>query len=179
MAKAKPGTLAFASTGVGSPPHLALELFQDAAGVKFVHVPYRGAAPAITDLLGGQVIAMFADAPVLLPQIQAGKLLPIGVAAAQRNPALPDVPTLGEQGYANVIMNNWYGLLAPAKTPPAVIAKLNQAVHAAEADPVLKEKLVKVGAVPAASTPEEFRAFLGEEIARWGKVIREKGIKEE
>ena len=179
MAKEKPGTLAFASTGVGSPPHLALELFQDAAGVKFVHVPYRGAAPAITDLLGGQVIAMFADAPVLLPQIQAGKLLPIGVAAAQRNPALPDVPTLGEQGYANVIMNNWYGLLAPAKTPPAVIAKLNQAVHAAEADPVLKEKLVKVGAVPAASTPEEFRTFLGEELARWGKVIREKGIKED
>ncbi|HUI97133.1 MAG TPA: tripartite tricarboxylate transporter substrate binding protein [Xanthobacteraceae bacterium] len=179
MAKAKPGTLAFASTGVGSPPHLALELFQDAAGVKFVHVPYRGAAPAITDLLGGQVIAMFADAPVLLPQIQAGKLMPIGVAATQRNPALPDVPTLGEQGYANAITNNWYGLLAPAKTPPAVIAKLDQAVHTALADPVLKDKLVKVGAVPAASTPEAFRTFLGEELARWGKVIREKGIKEE
>src|SRR5215471_10386858 len=113
MAKAKPATLAFASTGVGSPPHLALELFQDAAGVKFVHVPYRGAAPAITDLLGGQVIAMFADAPVLLPQIQAGKLTPIGVAAAQRNPALPNVPTLAEQGYANMIVDNWYGLLAP------------------------------------------------------------------
>ncbi len=179
MAKAKPGTLAFASTGVGSPPHLALELFQDAAGVKFVHVPYRGAAPAITDLLGGQVIAMFADAPVLLPQIAAGKLVPIGVAAAQRNPALPNVPTLAEQGYANMIVNNWYGLLAPAKTPPAVIAKLDQAVHAALADPVLKDKLLKVGAVPTASTPKEFSKFLGEELARWGKVIREKGIKEE
>ena len=102
MAKAKPGELAVASTGVGSMPHLALELFQTAAGVKFVHVPYRGAAPAITDLLGGQVIAMFADAPVLLPQIQAGKLTPIGVAATQRNPALPNVPTLAEQGYANM-----------------------------------------------------------------------------
>ena len=179
MAKAKPGALAFASTGVGSPPHLALELFQDAAGVKFVHVPYRGAAPAITDLLGGQVIAMFADAPVLLPHITAGKLTPIGVAAAQRNPALPNAPTLAEQGYANMIVDNWYGLLAPAKTPPAVIAKLNRAIHVALSDPVLKDKLEKVGAVPAPSTPEEFHAFLGEEITRWGKVIREKGIKEE
>jgi tripartite-type tricarboxylate transporter receptor subunit TctC len=179
MAKAKPGALAFASTGVGSPPHLALELFQDAAGVKFVHVPYRGAAPAITDLLGGQVVAMFADAPVLLPHIQAGKLKPLGVAATERNPALPDVPTLAEQAFANMIVDNWYGLLAPAKTPPAVIAKLNQAVRTALSDPVLKDKLVKVGAVPTASTPDEFHAFLGEELTRWGKVIRDKGIKEE
>ena len=125
------------------------------------------------------MIAMFADAPVLLPQIAAGKLTPIGVAAAQRNPALPNVPTLAEQGYANMIVNNWYGLLAPAKTPPAVIAKLNQAVRTALSDPVLKDKLLKVGAVPAASTREDFSKFLGEELARWGKVIREKGIKEE
>ncbi len=178
MAKAKPGTLAFASTGVGSPPHLALELFQGAAGVKFVHVPYRGAAPAITDLLGGQVIAMFADAPVLLPQIQAGKLKPLAVAAEQRNPVLPDVPTLAEQGYANTTCDNWYGLLAPAKTPPAIIAKLNAAMRAALVDPVMKEKLVKVGAVPAPSTPEEFTSFLREELARWAKVIRENGITE-
>jgi tripartite-type tricarboxylate transporter receptor subunit TctC len=179
MAKAKPGTLAFASTGVGSMPHLALELFQSAAGVKFVHVPYRGAAPAITDLLGGQVIAMFADAPVLLPHIQAGKLKPLGVAARERNPVLPDVPTLAEQGYADTIADNWYGLLAPAKTPPAIVAKLNRALHVALADPTLNDKLVKVGAVPAASTPEEFSKFLGEELVRWGKVIREKGIKED
>jgi tripartite-type tricarboxylate transporter receptor subunit TctC len=178
MAKAKPAALAFASTGVGSPPHLALELFQAAAGVKFVHVPYRGAAPAITDLLGGQVAAMFADAPVLLPQIQAGKLKPLAVAAAQRNPVLPDVPTLAEQGYTDTLCDNWYGLLAPAKTPPAVIAKLNKALHAALTDPVVRDKLVKVGAVPAPSTPEEFTNFLREELARWGKVIREKGITE-
>jgi len=177
MAKAKPGTLAFASTGVGSMPHLALELFQAAAGVKFVHVPYRGAAPAITDLLGGQVVAMFADAPVLLPHIQAGKLKPLGVAAGQRNPVLPDVPTLAEQGYADTIADNWYGLLAPAKTPPALIARLNRALHVALSDPDLNDKLVKVGAVPAASTPEEFSKFLGEELARWGKVIRAAGIR--
>jgi len=178
MAKASPGTLAFASTGIGSPPHLALELIQGAAGVKFVHVPYRGAAPAITDLLGGQVIAMFADPPVLLPHIEGGKLKAVGVAATQRIPVLPNVPTLVEQGYADMIMNNWYGLLAPAKTPPAVIAKLNQALHAALADAAINEKLVKLGAVPAASTPEEFGKFLREELARWGKIIREKGIKE-
>jgi tripartite-type tricarboxylate transporter receptor subunit TctC len=178
MAKAKPGTLAFASTGVGSPPHLALELLQAAAGVKFVHVPYRGAAPAITDLLGGQVIAMFADAPVLMPQIRAGKLTALAIAAEQRNPVLPDVPTLAEEGYADTVTNNWYGLLAPAKTPPAIIARLNRAVRAALADPDVRQKLVNVGAVPAPTTPEEFAQFLRDELARWGKVIREKGIKE-
>jgi tripartite-type tricarboxylate transporter receptor subunit TctC len=178
MAKAKPGTLAFASTGVGSPPHLALELLQAAAGVKFVHVPYRGAAPAITDLLGGQVIAMFADAPVLMPQIRAGKLKALAIAAEQRNPVLPDVPTLAEEGYADTVTNNWYGLLAPAKTPPAIVTRLNRAVRAALADQDVRQKLVNVGAVPAPTTPEEFAQFLRDELARWGKVIREKGIKE-
>jgi len=178
MAKAKPATLAFASTGVGSPPHIALELLQTAAGVKFVHVPYRGAAPAITDLLGGQVAAMFADAPVLMPHIQAGKLKAIGVASGTRNPALPDVPTLREQGYADTVVDNWYGLLAPAKTPPAIISKLNQAVRAALNDPVLRDKLVKSGALPRPGSSEDFARFLKEELERMGKVIREHGIKE-
>jgi tripartite-type tricarboxylate transporter receptor subunit TctC len=178
MAKAKPGTIPFASTGIGSPPHIALELLQSAADVKLVHVPYRGAAPAITDLLGGQVTAMFADAPVLIPHIQSGKLKAIGVAAAARNPMLPDVPTLGEQGYPGTVVDNWYGLLAPAKTPPEIIAKLNQAVRTALTDPVLRDKLVKLGAVPVGSSPEEFAKFLKEEFDRMGKVIREKGIKE-
>jgi tripartite-type tricarboxylate transporter receptor subunit TctC len=178
MASAKPATIPFASTGIGSPPHIAIELLQSAAGVKLVHVPYRGAAPAITDLLGGQVTAMFADAPVLIPHIQGGKLKAIGVAAAARNPILPDVPTLGEQGYADTVVDNWYGLLAPANTPPAIIAKLNQAVRAALNDPVLRDKLVKLGAVPVGSSPEEFGKFLKEELDRMGKVIREHGIKE-
>ena len=178
MAKAKPATLAFASTGVGSPPHIALELLQTAADVKFVHVPYRGAAPAITDLLGGQVAAMFADAPVLMPHIQAGKLKAIGASSNTRNPMLPDVPTLREQGYDDTVADNWYGLLAPAKTPPAVIAKLNQAVRTALADPVVRDKLIKSGAIPVGSSPEEFAKFLKEELDRMGKVIREHGIKE-
>ncbi len=178
LAKQKPATLPFASTGVGSPPHLALELFQSAAGVKFVHVPYRGAAPAITDLLGGQVTAMFADAPVLLPHIQAGKLKAIGAASGVRNPMLPDVPTLREQGFADTVADNWYGLLAPAKTPPAIIAKLNRALRAALDDPAVHEKLTRSGAIPTPTSPEEFGKFLQEELDRWGKVIRDKGIKE-
>jgi tripartite-type tricarboxylate transporter receptor subunit TctC len=178
MAKAKPDTLAFASTGLGSMPHLALELYQSAAGVKFVHVPYRGAAPALTDLLGGQVTALFADAPVLMSQLQAGKLKALGAASEQRNPMLPDVPTLKEQGFADTQADNWYGLLAPAKTPPAVIARLNKAVHEVLADPAVRDKLVKSGAVPSPTTPEDFGKLLQSEIARWGKIIREKGIKE-
>jgi tripartite-type tricarboxylate transporter receptor subunit TctC len=178
MAKAKPETLPFASTGLGSMPHLALELYQASAGVKFVHVPYRGAAPALTDLLGGQVTALFADAPVLMSQLQAGKLKALGAASDQRNPMLPDVPTLKEQGFADTQADNWYGLLAPAKTPPAVIARLNKAVHDVLADPVVRDKLIKSGAVPSPTTPEDFGKLLQSEIARWGRIIREKGIKE-
>ena len=140
-AKEKPGQLAFASTGVGSTTHLAMELFQTAAGIKFVHVPYRGAAPALTDLLGGQVVAFFADVPVLMPQIVAGKVRPLAAASGKRNPKLPDVRTLAEEGYADTSSDNWYGLLAPAKTPPAIIAKLNDAFVKAINDPAVKQKL--------------------------------------
>jgi tripartite-type tricarboxylate transporter receptor subunit TctC len=178
LAKAKPGALAFASTGVGSTTHLALELYQTAAGIKFVHVPYRGAAPALTDLLGGQVQAFSADVPVLMPQIQAGKVKPLAAASGQRNPMLPNVPTLAEAGYQDTSSDNWYGLLAPAKTPPAVIAKLNAAFVAAINDPVVKDKLVKSGAIPVADTPAAFGAFLKDELERWGRVVRDKNIKE-
>src|SRR6266540_3213857 len=140
LAKEKPGTFPMASTGLGSMPHLALELYQSAAGVKFLHVPYRGAAPALTDLLGGQVQGMFADAPVLLPHIEAGKIKPIGAAAADRNAILPDVPTLAEQGFPDTSADNWYGLLAPAKTPAPIVAKLHDAVVAALADPDIAGK---------------------------------------
>ena len=178
MARAKPDSIPFASTGLGSMPHLALELFQASAGVKFLHVPYRGAAPALTDLLGGQVHALFADAPVLMSQIEAGKLKPLGAASDARNPMLPNVSTLKELGYPDTRADNWYGLLAPAKTPPAVIAKLNGAVRAALADPNVRDKLVKSGAVPSPTSPEDFAKLLKSEIERWGKIIREKGIKE-
>jgi tripartite-type tricarboxylate transporter receptor subunit TctC len=178
MAKAKNGDLPFASTGVGSTTHLATEMFATVAGFKYVHVPYRGAAPALTDVLGGQVQAFFADVPALMSQITAGKVRAIAVASGQRNPMLPDVPTLAEQGYPDTSSDNWYGLLAPAKTPPAVIKRLNEAFVAAINDPVVKDKLIKSGAIPVANTPEQFGAFLKDELARWGKLVREKGIKE-
>ena len=178
MAKAKPGAISFASTGIGSPPHLAQELLNVSAGVQFLHVPYRGAAPALTDLLGGQVQVLAADLPVLIAQIQAGTLVPIGAAADKRDEVLPDVPTLAEQGYPNTDASNWYALLAPAKTPPAVIAKLNKAVSKALNDPEVHDKLVKSGATPVGGTPEALGAFMKAEYEKWGKVVAERGIKD-
>ena len=179
LARDKPATIPFASTGSGSITHLALELYQSAANVKFLHVPYRGAAPAVTDLLGGQVLAMFADTPVLLPHIRAGKLKPIGAASAERNPILADVSTLAEQGFPDTVADNWYGLLAPAKTPPAVVAKLHDAVVAVLDAPDIREKLLQSGATPAPMSSAEFGKFLSDELARWGRVVREKNIKED
>jgi tripartite-type tricarboxylate transporter receptor subunit TctC len=179
LAREKPGAVPFASTGVGSMPHLALELFQSAASVKFLHVPYRGAAPALTDLLGGQVQAMFADAPVLMPHIEAGKLKALAAASVDRNARLPNVPTLAEQGFADTTADNWYGLLAPAKTPAPVIAKIRDATAAALADPDVAGKLIASGAIPAAASSAEFGQLMADELARWGRVIRDKGIKAE
>jgi tripartite-type tricarboxylate transporter receptor subunit TctC len=178
LAKASPNTVPFGSTGAGTTPHLAMELFQGAAGVKFLHVPYRGAAPALTDLLGGQIKAVALDVPVILSQIQGGKLRALGAVSNQRNPMLPDVPTLAEQGYPNTQSDNWYALLAPAKTPKAIIDKLNKAVADSLADPTVKDKLVKSGAIPEASTPAAMNAMISSEYDRWGAIIKEKGIKE-
>jgi tripartite-type tricarboxylate transporter receptor subunit TctC len=179
LGKAKPGSVPFASTGSGSIPHLALELLQSDANVKFLHVPYRGAAPAINDLLGGQVTVLCADTPVLLPQIQGGKLKPLAVASPTRNPTLPNVPTLVEEGYANTVADNWYGLLAPARTPPAVVAKIRDATEAALNQPDVRERFAQLGAVPSAMSSADFGKFLQQELDRWGKVVKEKNIKED
>jgi len=176
-ARAKPDSVPFASTGTGTTPHLAMELFQGAAGVKFLHVPYRGAAPALTDLLGGQVEAVALDVPVILSQIQSGKLKPLGAASGKRNPMLPDVPTLAELGYPGTEADNWYALLGPARLPPAIVATLNKAVVTAVGDPQVNEKIIQSGAIPAPDTPEEMKAFLRSEFGRWGRIVREKGIK--
>lgn len=178
-AKAKPGEITFASTGVGSNTHLALELYQQSAGVKLVHVPYRGAAPALTDLLGGQVQVFAADAAALMSQIKGGKIKALGAASGQRNPMLPEVATLAEQGYSDTIVDNWYGLLAPAATPPATIAKLHDIFVAAINDPAVREKLVQSGAIPVANSSTEFGVFLKQEYERWGRIVREKGIKDD
>ena len=179
MAKQKPGAITFGSTGVGSPPHLTQLLLATAAGVKFLHVPYRGAAPALTDLLGGQVQVLALDTPVVISQIRAATLVPIGIAGNKREATLPDVPTLAEQGYPHTNAANWYALLAPAKTPAAVIAKLNKALNDALADPAIHEKLVSTGATPVGGTPEALGTFMKTQYDRWGRVIAENGIKME
>jgi len=179
LAKQKPGAVTFASTGVGSPPHLAQLLLDAAAGVKFLHVPYRGAAPALTDLLGGQVQVVALDIPAVISQIRAGTVVPIGIAGDKRDATLPDVPTLAEQGYPNTDAANWYALLAPAKTPPAVIAKLNKAVDAALADPAVRDKLINAGATPVGGTPQALGAFMKAQYDKWGRVIAANGIKME
>jgi tripartite-type tricarboxylate transporter receptor subunit TctC len=178
LAKAKPGAITFASTGIGSPPHLAQLLLDSSAAVQFLHVPYRGAAPALTDLLGGQVQVVALDIPVVISQIQAGNLVPVGIAGGKRDAILPDVPTLAEQGYPNTDASNWYALLAPAKTPPAVIAVLNKALNDALADPQVHDKLVKTGATPVGGSPEALDTFMKAEYEKWGSVVRAHDIKE-
>jgi tripartite-type tricarboxylate transporter receptor subunit TctC len=178
LAKQKPGAISFASTGIGSTTHLAQVLLADAAGVSFLHVPYRGAAPMLTDLLGGQVQVVAADLTVLMSQIEAGTVVPIGAAADRRNQNIPDVPTLAEQGYPNTDASNWYALLAPAKTPTALIKKLNDAVNVALDDPDIRGKIVKSGAVPVGGTPEALGKFMRAEYDKWGRVVRDHGIKE-
>jgi tripartite-type tricarboxylate transporter receptor subunit TctC len=177
LAKVRPVTVAI--TGLGAISHLGLELYQAAAGVKFQAVPYRGAAQAVTDLLGGQLDALFADVPTIVAQVRAGKLKPLAATSKERSEVFPNVPTFVEQGFADTVANQWAGTLAPALTPAAVIGRLNAAFNAALNDPELRGKLTQAGVTPSPSTPEELGRYLDEEIARWGKLIREKGIKGE
>ncbi|MGE5163208.1 MAG: Bug family tripartite tricarboxylate transporter substrate binding protein [Sphingobacteriales bacterium] len=176
LAKSQPGKLNFASSGPGSLPHLAGELFKLTANINIVHVPYRGAAPAVNDLLAQQVQMVFLDLPVLLPQIKAGKLKPIAVGAPQRVPSAPDVPTTAEAGMPNLLTENWYGMVAAAKTPPNIVAALNKAVVEAMKDPGVVEKLSNQGALLVGDSPEHFRGFIDSETKKWAKVIKDAGV---
>ncbi len=178
-AKANPGKLNFASSGPGSLPHLAGELFKLTAKIEMTHVPYKGAAPAVTDLLGQQVQMVFLDLPVLLPQIKAGNLRPIAVGAPQRVASAPEVPTTAEVGMPDLQTENWYGMVAPAGTPPDIVAVLNKATIEAMKDPDVAAKLSSQGAILEPQTPEQFRAFIASEIAKWAKVIKAAGVKTE
>jgi tripartite-type tricarboxylate transporter receptor subunit TctC len=176
LAKAKPGKLNFASTGPGSMPHLAGELLKLIAKVDIVHVPYRGAAPAVNDLLGQQVQMAFLDQPVLLPQIKAGGLRAIAIGAPERASTLPEVPTTAEVGMPDLLAENWHGMVAPAGTPAAIVAVLNRITTEALQDPTVKEKLAIQGAMVVGDSPEHFHAFLDSEITRWAKVIKDAGV---
>jgi len=176
LAKAQPGKLNFASTGPGSLPHLAGELLKLTAGIDVVHVPYRGAAPAITDLLSQQVQMTFLDLPAILPHIKSGALKPIALGTKVRAPTAPDVPTTVEVGMPELMIENWYGMIAPAGTPPAIIAALNKITVSALADAGVKEKLAEQGLTTVGDSPEQFRAFIASETAKWAKVIKDAGI---
>ncbi len=177
LAKAQPGKLNFASTGPGGLPHLAGELLKSAAGIDIVHIPYRGAAPAVNDMLGSQQVQMaFFDLPVLLPQIQAKTLRGIAVGSPERAPSAPEVPTLAESGFPDLRIVNWYGMVAPKGTPQPVIAALHRLATQAMADPAVKEKLAVQGATLVGDTPEHFGQFIADETARWAKVIKDAGV---
>ena len=176
LAKAQPGKLNFASSGPGSLPHLAGELLKLTAKIDIVHVPYRGAAPAVNDLLGEQVQMVFLDLPILLPLVEAGKLKPIAIGSPQRAPTAKDVPTTAEAGMPDLKIENWYGMVAPAGTPAAIVATLNKAAVEAMHDPRVKEKLASQGATLIGDTPEHFHDFIGTEIEKWAKVIKDAGL---
>jgi len=178
-AKANPGKINFGSAGPGGITHLACELLKAEARVDLVHVPYKGAAPAVSDLLGGQVQMGIFDVPVVLPHIQSGKFKALAVTSAKRAPPLPEVPTTGELGYPKVISDNWYGLVAPAATPPAVLKRIHDAAVAGLRSPALLDQFAKVSGIAFPSTPAEYAAFLSEEQARWSTIIKAIGFKED
>lgn len=167
------------SSGTGSIPHLAIEQLADSSGAKLLHVPYKGAAPAITDLMGGQISGFFGDVPGLLGHLQGGRLKALGVASVKRHPSLPDVKTLEEQGIRGVDTNNWYALFAPAKTPPETVAAINKALRSTLADPAVREKLLKTGTEPVGSTAQELAAIQKRDTEKWAKLIRAKNIRAE
>ncbi|MGI4778598.1 MAG: Bug family tripartite tricarboxylate transporter substrate binding protein [Janthinobacterium lividum] len=176
-AKKSKTPLTLASSGTGSVPHLAMELLADAAKTPMLHVPYKGAAPAITDVIAGHVDGFFGDVPGLLPFIKGGKLKPIGIAASKRNPILPEVKTFEEMGIAGVDSDNWYGLFAAKGTPGDVLDAMNKAVRKSLGTESVRTRLLASGAEPAPSSPAELTALLARDAAKWSAVVRAKKIK--
>ncbi len=177
-AKANPGKVNFGSAGSGSITHLAGELLKAEAKIDLVHIPYKGAAPAVTDLIGGQVQMGIFDVPILLGHIRSGKLKALAITSAKRTQTLPDVPTTAEAGYPNVTSDNWYGLVAPAATPAEVRKRIHAAATAALRSPALVEQYAKVSGVASPGTPEDYASFLASEQAKWSRVVTAIGFKE-
>jgi tripartite-type tricarboxylate transporter receptor subunit TctC len=178
-ARANPGKISYGSAGGGSITHLAMELLKAEAKVDMVHVPYKGAAPAVNDLLGGQVVAGIFDVPVLLGHVRSGKLKALSVTSATRAPTLPDVPTTAEGKLPSVTSDNWYGLIVPVRTPAEVQKRLHAAAVAALQTSSLKEQYSKVGGIASPGSPQDYAAFLASEQAKWSKVVAAIGFKEQ
>jgi tripartite-type tricarboxylate transporter receptor subunit TctC len=175
MAKAQPGKLVYASNGNGSSGRMAMEMLRQATGIDMLHVPYKGGGPSMIDLIGGQVPMLFTNQDHALPQVQAGKVRAIAVASLKRNPAYPDVPTVAEQGLPGFAAVSWFGLSAPAKTPPEIVRRLHEETVKALAQPEFRSKLEQVGFVVVGNTPAEFSAFVASEVEKWGKVVKTAG----
>jgi tripartite-type tricarboxylate transporter receptor subunit TctC len=175
-AKANPDKLSYGSSGSGGGTHLAAELFCSMTGIKMLHVPYKGSAPAMTDLLGGHVQLMFADSPSALPQIKKGKLRALGISARQRSALMPELPTIAEAGVPGYESNSWVGLVAPAGTPAPIVARVNADLVKSLNDPAVKAKLLEVGGEPMPGNPEQFGKFIHAETLKWARIIKEANI---
>jgi tripartite-type tricarboxylate transporter receptor subunit TctC len=177
LAKTKPGQLNFASAGTGTATHLGLELLKLTTGIDVVHVPYKGGAPAVTDLIAGQVQLLWVSIPSVLPHVKAGRLRALAVSTAKRSASAPDIPTVGESGYPGFEYSNWNALFAPAKTSQGIVKQVNTAIVKILNEPDVAQKLVSLGADPAPGTPEELGRYMRADHERWRKVIRTAGIK--
>jgi len=177
LAKARPGQISMGSAGNGGTLHLALEMLTKQAAVNMTHVPYKGAAPAVVDVIAGQLSGMFVDLPVVSPYIKAGRARALAVASPKRSVYFPEVPTTKEAGYPNVELQNYYALLLPAKTPREIVGKLHDAVVKTVNTPGVREKLISFGADPLTMTPDEFTRFLRADIEMWGKAVKAAGVK--
>ena len=177
LARAKPGQLPYASAGVGQPGHLAFELLQRDAKIQITHVPYKGGAPAVTDLVGGHVVMFFSGIMPAIPHVRAGKLRAVAVSTAKRSPVAPEVPTMIEAGMRGFDLPTWYGVLAPAGTPNDVIAKLNAEISRALTQADVKERLSREGAEAAPSSPEQFAQFIQSEVAKYARIIKEANVR--
>ena len=177
LAKAKPAAITFGSAGTGGTLHLLLEMLLSEARIKITHVPYKGAAPAVSDVIAGQINGMFVDLPVISPYVKLGKVRALAVAAKERSQYFSELPTTKEAGFPGVEMTNYYGLLVTGKTPRDVVTKLHEAIVATVKTPGVREKLMEVGADPKTMAPDEFARFIREDIARWDKLIKSVGIR--
>jgi tripartite-type tricarboxylate transporter receptor subunit TctC len=179
LAKKEPGKLNYGSTGIGSGSHLATELFMTRTGIQMTHVPFRGAAPLLQELMGERIDVSNSTLPSVLGQIQSGDIRAIGIASPQRNPTLPDVPTLREQGIANADAESWAAFFAPAATPSTILERLSREIIATLEKPSMKEAITKMGFTLKVRDPAAFRPYLAQEIATWGEIIKTAGVKQE